>query len=493
MSGSTAIAGCSTSSSVNEVTISQTRSLELTRKRTVRCNRKAAYGIKRIEFSATEARSANTNVRRLEESDDEKTDDVKRSRLSSDHLELNDLGDATRCPGSTPERECSPQADHYSPELHGKNRFGYSFVGPGKCLYALHLETGVQKQCQIIDQTQYQQIIKVRQRLNEADKYWKDEDVSQMSNFVLPAETELYEWGQGRYLYLSPWQYDTLNVEMLSAKGKDGKEDVVRHLFRQIVRGVAFCHALGIIVRDLKPRKFTFVDKERTTLRLHDVLGLYVCEHINDDIMVDHHGVPAYVAPEVLRRVPVEYAGKPADIWALGVLLYYLLFGRHPFNDSTLPRVFMRICRVSFCIPSGMYASQPARILIHGIFKKEPSERPTAEQLLHLRWFSETLDPTISLYPAWRPSVNAITGVAGNRQGVSFPSNRSGTGNSHIYRRFRNHRSSEEIQVVPGGTQGPNAPIDSRNVVTATHHIENIAYSLSRRSLPNLAQSGSVL
>lgn len=66
----------------------------------------------------------------------------------------------------------------------------------------------------------------------------------------------------------------------------------------------------------------------RRTLRFHDVLGLYVCEDVNNDVMVDHHGVPAYVAPEVLRRVPIEYAGKPADIWALGVLLYYLLFSR---------------------------------------------------------------------------------------------------------------------------------------------------------------------
>lgn len=43
-------------------------------------------------------------------------------------------------------------------------------------------------------------------------------------------------------------------------------------------------------------------------------------------------GTPAYMAPEIVNKQ--EYHGKPADIWALGVLLYVLLYGKFPFNGN---------------------------------------------------------------------------------------------------------------------------------------------------------------
>jgi serine/threonine protein kinase len=41
-------------------------------------------------------------------------------------------------------------------------------------------------------------------------------------------------------------------------------------------------------------------------------------------------GTPSYMAPEIVRKV--EYAGPPADIWALGVLLFALLNGAFPYR-----------------------------------------------------------------------------------------------------------------------------------------------------------------
>jgi len=39
------------------------------------------------------------------------------------------------------------------------------------------------------------------------------------------------------------------------------------------------------------------------------------------------------MAPEIAAKVP--YHGEPADMWALGVLLYLLLFGKFPFRATT--------------------------------------------------------------------------------------------------------------------------------------------------------------
>lgn len=52
-------------------------------------------------------------------------------------------------------------------------------------------------------------------------------------------------------------------------------------------------------------------------------------------------GTPSYMAPEIVNKI--EYSGPPADIWALGVLLYALLNGRFPFKGRTDEELYMRI------------------------------------------------------------------------------------------------------------------------------------------------------
>ena len=43
-------------------------------------------------------------------------------------------------------------------------------------------------------------------------------------------------------------------------------------------------------------------------------------------------GTPSYMAPEIVKKV--EYFGKPADCWSLGILLYVILYGKFPFKGK---------------------------------------------------------------------------------------------------------------------------------------------------------------
>lgn len=61
-------------------------------------------------------------------------------------------------------------------------------------------------------------------------------------------------------------------------------------------------------------------------------------------------GSYAYASPEILRGVP--YQPKLADVWSTGVVLYAIVFGRLPFDDSNFAQL-LKVCHVySLSVPT---------------------------------------------------------------------------------------------------------------------------------------------
>jgi Protein kinase domain len=96
----------------------------------------------------------------------------------------------------------------------------------------------------------------------------------------------------------------------------------------QVLEALAHAHGKGVVHRDVKPANIMLEDGDEVSIRLLD-FGLAQLEHADTLTAVgDVPGTLAYIAPE---RLAGEEASGAADVWAVGVLLWEALAGRHPF------------------------------------------------------------------------------------------------------------------------------------------------------------------
>jgi hypothetical protein len=110
-------------------------------------------------------------------------------------------------------------------------------------------------------------------------------------------------------------------------------------LVERLARGVHAAHAAGIVHRDLKPGNVLF-DADGTP-KVSD-FGLAKRGEVDQTQTNALIGTPAYMSPEQARGEG-KFAGPPADVWALGVILYECLTGRRPFAGRTPLEVMGRI------------------------------------------------------------------------------------------------------------------------------------------------------
>jgi len=196
------------------------------------------------------------------------------------------------------------------------------------------------------------------------------------------------ENGPLKLYLLSPASYGDLHSYLRSKRRL--KECEARSLFRQAAQAVYDCHRHGVVLTDLKLRRFVFADPQRTKLRLESLEEAIVLEKSDsDDGVWRKHGYPAYVTPEVLLSRGARYSGRASDLWSLGIILYTLLVGRYPFQDSGPFGLFTKIIRGHFAVPE--FVSSRARCLIRNLLRRDPNQRLEAGDILLHPWFTAAL------------------------------------------------------------------------------------------------------
>jgi tRNA A-37 threonylcarbamoyl transferase component Bud32 len=160
------------------------------------------------------------------------------------------------------------------------------------------------------------------------------------------------------------------------------EEPEARRIFKQVLLGIQYSHNKCVTHRDLKLENLLL--DENNNVKIID-FGFSTCFSHEKKIKM-FCGTPSYMAPEIVARV--EYSGPPADVWALGVLLYVLLSGSYPFKAQTDRELYKKIQYGQFSIPS--HISSGARSLISRIIKIDPQKRPTVSDMLKDNWIIST-------------------------------------------------------------------------------------------------------
>jgi hypothetical protein len=170
---------------------------------------------------------------------------------------------------------------------------------------------------------------------------------------------------------------------------KSGIEwETTADLIRQVARALAAAHAAGIVHRDVKPEN-VMVRADGLVKVLDFGLARLVTGADGDAASATASGTAPgvllgtlrYMAPEQVAGGHVEFA---ADVFSLGLVLYELLTGRHPFGSERGWGVLDAIARQPVVPPSRLEPALPAGIddLLTGMLEKDPRRRPAASDVV---------------------------------------------------------------------------------------------------------------
>ncbi|KAJ2014403.1 hypothetical protein GGI14_004865 [Coemansia sp. S680] len=187
--------------------------------------------------------------------------------------------------------------------------------------------------------------------------------------------------------------------ELLHNIRKRGRlhENEARGFFRQIVSAMDYTHRNCIIHRDLKLENVMLDHENR--IRIIDFGFANTFEW--DKQLDTFCGSPFYAAPEMVNGI--KYTGPEVDIWSMGVILFFMLCGRTPFEGENLKEIYDKISRGRFTMPP--FLSGEAQHLLQQMLTVSPKLRISMKGIVEHAWTNKDCDQPIENHLPARPTV----------------------------------------------------------------------------------------
>ncbi|KAB5570527.1 CAMKK/META protein kinase [Coniochaeta sp. 2T2.1] len=169
--------------------------------------------------------------------------------------------------------------------------------------------------------------------------------------------------------------------------------ETCRCWFRDLILGIEYLHAQGVVHRDIKPDNLLLTEDD--VLKIVDFGVSEMFEKPHNMRTNKSAGSPAFLPPELCVGKHGEVSGTAADIWSMGVSLSCLRYGRIPFERDGVLDMYEAIRTDSIKLPED---EDPDFVdLMSRILEKDPDKRITMPELREHPWVTrEGEDPMMS-------------------------------------------------------------------------------------------------
>ena len=238
----------------------------------------------------------------------------------------------------------------------------------GKVKLAIHIPTDEKVAIKILEKSK----ITNKEELERVEK-----EIKYLKMLNHPNIIELYEIIENSDNFYIVMEYIS-GGELFNYLVEKGHLDELEtsFFFSQLIHGIEEIHKHKICHRDLKAENLLIT--ENKTLKIID-FGLSN-EYI--DTLSSACGSPCYAAPEMIRGK--KYYGLGVDLWAAGIILFAMLYGYLPFDDSNNEILFRKIleCKIDFPSEDEIHISDNAKNLINRILTPNPIKRIKLNEIL---------------------------------------------------------------------------------------------------------------
>jgi serine/threonine-protein kinase len=257
-------------------------------------------------------------------------------------------------------------------------------------------------------------------RDGEAELRRFEREVQLTSMLTHPNTIVVFDYGrtQENLFYYAMEYVDGLTLEALVRKYGPQPPARVARIMAQVCGSLAEAHASGLIHRDIKPSNIMLAHRGGIpdmvkVLDFGLVKQMDVASSISEDGV--SFGTPLYVAPETLMH-PGQIS-QSVDIYAAGLVMYYLLTGARGVRARTLVSILYEVVNTLPEPPSSatdVHIPSELDALVMECIEKDPAKRPASAEALRQRllqfcddgWTDEEAEAWWIEFRAHRPEVS---------------------------------------------------------------------------------------
>lgn len=197
-------------------------------------------------------------------------------------------------------------------------------------------------------------------------------EAASTTELIHPNIVNVYDIGEGDHPYIVMEYVDGLDLKQYIRENHPIPYQKVLDIMKQLLSGIAYAHANGVIHRDIKPHNI-LIDKDGK-IKITD-FGIAVALSQNSITQTNSMlGSVQYISPEQARGNIVT---KQSDIYSLGIVLYEMLTGSVPFEGESAVSIALKHFQTP--IPSlsefDSRIPQPLENVVLQATAKEPRDR----------------------------------------------------------------------------------------------------------------------